>query len=105
MFACEGMFLFGTRAGVLPTTANDLMLFAVIGTLLGGMGRLFAAAAAAVVLALVQSYSVLVIASKWQGLVLYAFLFIVIVLFPRGFRLPSLQRRRVVQPAMTEAKA
>jgi branched-subunit amino acid ABC-type transport system permease component len=105
VFACEGMYLFGTRAGVLPTTANDLMLFAVIGTLLGGMGRLFAAAGAAVVLALVQSYSVLVIASKWQSLVLYTFLFVVIVLFPRGFRLPSLQRRRVVQPAVTEAKA
>jgi len=105
VFACEGMYLFGTRAGVLPTTANDLMLFAVIATLLGGMGRLFAAAAAAAVLALVQSYSVLVIASKWQGLVLYAFLFIVIVLFPRGFRLPSLRRRRVEQPAVTEAKA
>jgi branched-chain amino acid transport system permease protein len=105
VFACEGMYLFGTRAGVLPTTANDLMLFAVIGTLLGGMGRLFAAAAAAVVLALVQSYSVLVIASKWQGLVLYGFLFIVIVLFPRGFRLPSLRRPRLVQPAAAEAKA
>jgi branched-subunit amino acid ABC-type transport system permease component len=104
VLSCEGMYLFGTRAGVLPTTANDLMLFAVIGTLLGGMGRLFAAAAAAVVLALVQSYSVLVIASQWQGLVLYAFLFIVIVLFPRGFRLPSMPRRRTVRPAVAEAK-
>lgn len=103
LFACEGMYFFGTRAGVLPTTANDLMLFAVIGTLLGGMGRLFAAAAAAVVLALVQSYSVLVIDSKWQGLVLYGFLFVVIVLFPRGFRLPTMPRRRTVQPAAAKA--
>ena len=104
VFACEGMYLFGTRAGVLPTTPNDLMLFAVIGTLLGGMGRLFAAAAAAIVLALVQSYSVLVIASKWQGLVLYGFLFVVIVLFPRGFRLPELRARRSI-PSLRTARA
>jgi branched-chain amino acid transport system permease protein len=104
VFSCEGMYLFGTRAAVLPTTPNDLMLFAVIGTLLGGMGRLFAAAAAAVVLALVQSYSVLVIASKWQGLVLYGFLFVVIVLFPRGFRLPGFRARRAI-PSPTPAQA
>jgi branched-chain amino acid transport system permease protein len=105
LFSCEGMYLFGTRAAVLPTTPNDLMLFAVIGTLLGGMGRLFAAAAAAVVLALVQSYSVLIIASKWQALVLYGFLFVVIVLFPRGFRLPALPRRRRLWSSLSEAKA
>ncbi len=105
LFASEGMYLFGTRAAVLPTTPNDLMLFAVIGTLLGGMGRLFAAAAAAVVLALIQSYSVLVIASKWQSLVLYGFLFVVIVLFPRGFRLPDLHRRSVPSSPTAPAKA
>ena len=90
----EGMYLFGTRAGVIPNTPTDLMLFAVIGTLLGGMGRVFAAAFAAVILALIQSFSVLIIASKWQGLVLYGFLFVVIVLFPRGFRLPDLSAWR-----------
>jgi hypothetical protein len=52
----------------------------------------------------VQSYSVLVIASKWQGLVLYGFLFVVVVLFPRGFRLPGFRARRAI-PAPTPAQA
>ena len=92
VFSCEGMYLFGTRAAVLPTTPNDLMLFAVIGTLLGGMGRVFIGGLASLVLALIQSYSVLVIGSRWQNLLIYAFLFVAIVVFPHGIHLP---RRRI----------
>ncbi len=67
---------------------KSLILGAVLGTLLGGIGRVFAASLAAVVLALIQSFSILVLASRWQNLLLYGFLFIAIVLFPRGVRLP-----------------
>jgi hypothetical protein len=46
-----------------------------------------------------------VIASKWQGLVLYGFLFVVIVLFPRGFRLPDFRTRRAIpSPSPAQAK-
>lgn len=89
VFVCAGMYLFGSRAGIIPTTPIELMLVAVIATLLGGMGRVFAAGVAAIVIGLVQSFSVLVIPSQWQHLVLYAFLFTTIILFPRGFRLPE----------------
>jgi branched-subunit amino acid ABC-type transport system permease component len=88
VFICVGMYLFGTRTGVIPTTPLELMLVAVIATLLGGMGRIFSAALAAVVISLVQSFSVLIIASAWQNLVLYGFLFFTILIFPRGFRMP-----------------
>jgi branched-chain amino acid transport system permease protein len=94
VFICAGMYLFGTRAGVIPTTPLELMLFAVIATLLGGIGRIFSAALAAIVIGLVQSFSILVIASAWQNLVLYGFLFFTILVFPRGFRLPGLRRVR-----------
>ena len=53
-------------------------------------------AAAAIVLALIQSYSVLVISSRWQNLLLYGFLFVAIILFPRGIQLPR-RRPRLVQ--------
>lgn len=102
VFVCAGMYLFGTRAGIIPTTPVQLMLFAVIATLLGGIGRIFAAALAAIMLGLVQSFSVLVIASAWQSLVLYGFLFFTILAFPRGFRMPRLRRVKVAalaQPA------
>jgi branched-chain amino acid transport system permease protein len=69
----------------------ELIITAVIGTLLGGIGRVFAAAAAAVFLGLLQSFSILIIDSRWQNLLLYGVLFITIVVFPRGVRLPPLR--------------
>jgi branched-subunit amino acid ABC-type transport system permease component len=92
-----GVYLYGTRAGVTPDVPLDLVLTAVIATLVGGVGRIFSAALAAVCLALLQSFSILVIAAKWQSLLLYAVLFGVIALFPRGLtglRLPRLRFAR-----------
>jgi branched-subunit amino acid ABC-type transport system permease component len=84
-----GMFLYGTRAQVQPSAATELMLFAVAATIIGGIGNLWGAAIAAVVLGLVQNSSILFIPSAWQGFMLYAFLFLAIVLFPRGFHWPE----------------
>jgi branched-subunit amino acid ABC-type transport system permease component len=70
-----GIWLYGTRAGVTPDVPVGLILTAVIATLIGGLGRVFSAAVAAVGLALLQSFSILFIASKWQGLLLYGVLF------------------------------
>lgn len=84
-----GMYLFGTRASMIPNTPLQMMLFAVISTLLGGMGRIFGAAMAAVGLSLIQGLSIFIIPSQWQGLILYVFLFVTILFFPQGV---SLQR-------------
>jgi branched-subunit amino acid ABC-type transport system permease component len=90
-FAALGMFLYGTRAQVLPQTALSLMLFAVAATIIGGIGNLAGAAIAAVILGVIQNASILVISSEWQGFLLYIFLFFAIVFFPNGLKLP---RRR-----------
>ena len=84
-----GMFLYGSRAQVQAAAATELMLFAVAATILGGIGNIWGAGIAAVILGIVQNSSILVIPSAWQGFLLYAFLFFAIVLFPRGFRLPE----------------
>jgi len=84
-----GMFMYGTRAQVQPAAATELMLFAVAATILGGIGNIWGAAIAAVVLGVVQNASILFIPSAWQGFLLYAFLFFAIVLFPSGFHLPD----------------
>jgi branched-subunit amino acid ABC-type transport system permease component len=86
VFVCAGMYLYGSRTAVIPTAPLQLMLFAVIATLLGGMGSVLGGALAAVVLSLVQSFSILVIPSQWQGLILYVFLFVTILFFPNGVR-------------------
>jgi branched-chain amino acid transport system permease protein len=97
------MYLFGTRASMVPNTPLEMMLFAVIAALLGGMGNVFGAAGAALFLALLRSFSILVIPSAWQGLILYALLFITILFFPNGVKLrrPTIR----IKPAADTAKA
>lgn len=80
-----GMYLMGTKTPMYPATPmNQYLILAVIATILGGIGNVFAAGIAALVLALVQSFSVLVIPSTWQVLLLYVLILVVIVVFPRG---------------------
>ncbi len=88
-----GMFLYGTRAQVLPQTGLSLMLFAIAATIIGGIGNLAGAAIAAVILGVIQNSSILVIPSEWQGLLLYVFLFLAIGFFPNGLRMPRRRRR------------
>jgi branched-chain amino acid transport system permease protein len=88
LFIVASMYLIGTHGGVVPNSPLELIITAVIGTLLGGIGRVFAAAAAAIFLGLLQSFSILVIDSRWQNLLLYGVLFATILVFPRGVRLP-----------------
>ena len=93
VFVCGGMYLYGSRTATIPTAPLQLMLFAVIATLLGGMGSVLGGALAAVFLSLLQSYSVLFIPSQWQGLILYVFLFVTILFFPTGVRLWNMSIR------------
>ncbi len=97
-----GIYLYGTRASIIPTTPFELMLFAVIATILGGIGSIVGAGLAAVFLSMLQSASILVIPSQWQGSLTYFVLFVVILVFPTGFRLAARSRRlRRVRPAAT----
>ena len=93
VFVSAGIYLYGTRASMLPTTPLELMLFAVIATILGGIGSIPGTAAAAVFLSVLQSSSILVIPSAWQGSLTYFVLFIVILFFPTGLALPAWVRR------------
>jgi len=87
-----GIYLYGTRASMIPTAPLELMLFAVIASILGGIGSIAGAALAAVFLSVLQSASILVIPSQWQGSLTYFVLFIVILFFPTGLRLPAWRR-------------
>ena len=57
IFITLAMYLSGARSGITPNSPMELILTAVIGTLLGGMGRVFMGGLASLVLALIQSYS------------------------------------------------
>jgi branched-chain amino acid transport system permease protein len=89
-----GVYLYGTRASMIPNAPLDLMLLAVIATILGGIGSLAGAAGAAVFLSLLQSGSILFIPSQWQSSLTYFVLFVVILFCPTGFRLPAWLWRR-----------
>jgi branched-subunit amino acid ABC-type transport system permease component len=89
LFMTAGMFLYGTRAQVQPLTSLEMMLFAVLATILGGIGRIWGAALAAVLLGIVQNSSIFVIPSEWQGFLLYVVLFVTIIFFPQGIAMPA----------------
>lgn len=94
------MYVYGTRTAIIPFSPLQMMIFAVVATLLGGVGRVFSAAVAAVVLSMIQGLSVFVIPSQWQGLLLYFFLFVTILFFPEGFKL-QMRRSRARPQAPT----
>jgi branched-subunit amino acid ABC-type transport system permease component len=100
------MFLYGTRAQVQPTSSIELLLFAIAATIIGGIGNLAGAVITAVVLGIIQNGSVLFISSEWQGFLLYFFLFLAIVFFPKGVRLPERKRlsRSLPVPALGSEK-
>jgi branched-subunit amino acid ABC-type transport system permease component len=104
LFICAAMYLTGSRGGITPNSPFELVLAATIATLLGGMGRVFMGAVAAIILALIQSFSVLVISSRWQNLLLYGFLFVTITLFPRGINI-SRSRSKPKGPQADQAGA
>lgn len=81
------MYVFGSKIAVYPELTIQIMLFAVAATILGGLGNIFGAAVAAVVLACVQQASILFVSSRWQPLLIFLILFMTIVLFPKGVRL------------------
>ncbi|MCC7425544.1 MAG: branched-chain amino acid ABC transporter permease [Alphaproteobacteria bacterium] len=92
LFTTAGTYLFATKLALFPELPLHVMLFAVAATILGGIGSVFGAAAAAVAISVLQQFSVLVIASRWQPLVVFAILFIAIILFPNGVRWRGRQR-------------
>ena len=93
VFVTAGMFLYGTRAQVQPLSSLEMMLFATLATILGGIGRIWGAALAAVLLGVLQNSSILVIPSEWQGFLLYVVLFVTIIFFPQGIGMPGRIRR------------
>jgi len=100
-----GMFLYGTRAQVQPLTGLELLLFATLATIIGGIGNVWGAALAAIVLGVVQNASILVIPSEWQGFLLYVFLFATIIFLPQGIRLPDRRKKLGQGAAVTEPAA
>ena len=84
IFITAAMYVFGARLALFPELTLHIMIFAVAATILGGIGNIFGAAGVAVVISIVQQLSVLVVASRWQPLLVFGILFVAIVFFPQG---------------------
>jgi branched-chain amino acid transport system permease protein len=105
LFVTAAMYVFGSKLAVYPELTLHIMIFAVVSTILGGIDRVFAAAVAAIGINVLQQLSVLVMDSRWQPLIVFSILFVAIIFFPRGIRLPA---RRVADgragvPALDKA--
>ena len=85
VLCAAGMAILGTRIAVHPHLGFSLILFSVAATVLGGIGNVLGAALAAFFLSLLQGLSGLILPSRWQNLLFFLFLFLIIILMPRGF--------------------
>lgn len=100
VFVVAGMYLIGTKAPLVPSSPmNQFLVFAIIATLLAGIGNVFRAGLAAILLSLLQAFSILVIPSRWQILIVYGLIIVCILLFPKGVHLPALRLRKSAVPA------
>jgi branched-subunit amino acid ABC-type transport system permease component len=89
-----GMYLAGTRLPMYPASPmNQFLVLAVVATILAGLGNVFAAGAVAIGIGLLQSFSIIVISSTWQIMLVYALIFVTILLFPKGIVLVRADRR------------
>ena len=80
-----GMLLLGTKAATVPASPlQEFLVQALLATILGGVGNVLAAGAAALVVGIGQGFAVLFMASKWTPLLVYALMAIAIVVFPTG---------------------
>jgi branched-chain amino acid transport system permease protein len=82
-------YLAGGKLAFFPEMPMHLMVYAVAAAILGGIGNVFAAGLAAVVISLMQQGSVLFIESRWQPLIVFGVLFVAILFFPKGVRWPA----------------
>lgn len=103
IFITAAAFVFGTRLTLHPQLPTHLMIFAIAATILGGIGKIFAAAIAAFLIGILQQFSVLFIEARWQPLVVFAVLFTAIIFFPQGVRLRQRKVDRApAAPSTTE---
>ena len=84
-FVAVGMVLLGTKAATVPSTAlQQFLILSVVATVLAGIGRVFAAGLAALLLGVLQGLSIILISARWQPLLIDALMLAAVMLFPRG---------------------
>ena len=97
-------FVYGGKLAFYPDLGPQLMIFAVAATILAGLGQIFGAALAAVLISVLQQMSVFYLSSNWQPLIVYGVLFVAIIVFPRGIHLPGPRLRRMATEPVVPAK-
>jgi branched-chain amino acid transport system permease protein len=69
---------------VYPTVGFPLTIKAFAITILGGLGNVGGALLASVVIAVVETLSVLVMPSEWQSIIAFAVMILVLLIRPQG---------------------
>jgi branched-chain amino acid transport system permease protein len=85
VLVAAGTVLLGTKAATVPATAlQQFLTVSVVATILAGIGRVFGAGLAALLLGVAQALSILFIAARWQPLLTDALMVIAVLVFPNG---------------------
>ncbi len=84
MVAAIAAVLVSLDVGIRPTMGLSAVLVAAIAVIIGGVGSLFAGIAGGMIIGFVQNFGVLYLAPRWQNLITFSALIIVLVVRPVG---------------------
>jgi branched-chain amino acid transport system permease protein len=84
VLAAPAGVLLAIDAGATPYRGTTLVLLAMIAVIFGGIGSILGAAVAALILALLENMSILVISSAWTEALVFAVFLVLILVKPTG---------------------
>ena len=84
LYAGVGGILVGFDTGITPTFGFNLLLYAIVVMIIGGVDSIWGIVAGAFILATVQNLTAYYIDSKWMDAITYAILIVFLIVRPYG---------------------
>ncbi len=93
LYAGVGGILIGFDTGITPTFGFNLLLYAIVVMIIGGVDSIWGIVAGALILATVQNLTAYYIDTKWMDAITYAILIVFLIVRPYG--VSGVKNRRV----------
>lgn len=84
LYAGLGGILVGLDTGITPTFGFNLLLYAIVVMIIGGVDSIWGIVAGALILATVQNLTAYYINTKWMDAITYAILIVFLIIRPYG---------------------
>ncbi|MDB5055042.1 MAG: braD [Bacilli bacterium] len=84
MLAIPAVALIGYKTGISPTMGINILVIAVVATIMGGLNSIKGAVISGMIIGILENVGIWKLDSEWQSAIVFGLLFIFIVLRPQG---------------------